>query len=191
MRYQASLILSWCYALDLPLWVKAQPRVLWLWLIVEVHATRAKFLQLSGFCMVICYVFTFYTAYVCVLRYIYIYMCVCVCVFVCVLVLRYIWTIFYICVCVCARLFFYMYTYLSCMCVFTYIYIYIYIYPHVVSKSDIGIMVRLFANGLGDLGSIPAWVLPKTQKMVLDAFMLNTQHYKVWIKGSGSISGKE
>ena len=27
---------------------------------------------------------------------------------------------------------------------------------------------------------IPGQVIPKTQKMVLDA---NTQHYKVWIKG--------
>ncbi len=44
-------------------------------------------------------------------------------------------------------------------------------------------MVRVFANGLGDLGSIPGRVLPKTQKMVLDASLLNTQHYKVWIEG--------
>ena len=44
-------------------------------------------------------------------------------------------------------------------------------------------MVRVFANGLGDLGSIPGQVIPKTQKMVLDATLLNTQHYKVRIKG--------
>ena len=44
-------------------------------------------------------------------------------------------------------------------------------------------MVRVFANGPGDLGSIPGRVIPKTQKMVLDASLLNTQHYKVWIKG--------
>ena len=43
-------------------------------------------------------------------------------------------------------------------------------------------MVRAFANGPGDLGSIPSRVLPKTQKMVLDASLLNTQHYKVQIK---------
>ena len=42
---------------------------------------------------------------------------------------------------------------------------------------------RNFANGPGDLGSIPGWVIPKTQKMVLDASLLNTQHYKVPIKG--------
>ena len=41
----------------------------------------------------------------------------------------------------------------------------------------------VFANGPGDLGSIPSRVLPKTQKMVLDASLLNTQHYKVRIKG--------
>ena len=40
-----------------------------------------------------------------------------------------------------------------------------------------------FANGPGDLGSIPGRVIPKTQKMVLDASLLNTQHYKVRIKG--------
>ena len=61
----------------------------------------------------------------------------------------------------------------------------------------IGLVGRVFANGLGDLGSIPGHVanrpgdlgsipgrfIPKTQKMVLDASLLNTQHYKVRIKG--------
>ena len=41
----------------------------------------------------------------------------------------------------------------------------------------------VFANRPGDLGSIPGRVIPKTQKMVLDASLLNTQHYKVRIKG--------
>ena len=44
-------------------------------------------------------------------------------------------------------------------------------------------MVRVLANGLGDMGSIPGRIIPKTQKMVLDASLLNTQHYKVQIKG--------
>ena len=44
-------------------------------------------------------------------------------------------------------------------------------------------MVRVFASGPGDLGSIPARVIPKTLKMVLDASLLNTQDYKVRIKG--------
>ena len=41
---------------------------------------------------------------------------------------------------------------------------------------------RVFVNGPGDLDSIPGRVIPKTQKMVLDASLLNTQHYKVRIK---------
>ena len=45
------------------------------------------------------------------------------------------------------------------------------------------IMSRVFANGPGDWGSIPGQVVPKTQRMVLDATFLNTQHYKVRIKG--------
>ena len=42
---------------------------------------------------------------------------------------------------------------------------------------------KLFANAPGDLGSIPGRVISKTQKMVLDASLLNTQRYKVRIKG--------
>ena len=42
---------------------------------------------------------------------------------------------------------------------------------------------RVFANGLGDQGLVPGWVIPKTRKMVLDASLLNTQYYKVQIKG--------
>ena len=40
---------------------------------------------------------------------------------------------------------------------------------------------RVFANDPEDFGSIPGRVIPKTQKMVLDASLLNTQQYKVWI----------
>ena len=42
---------------------------------------------------------------------------------------------------------------------------------------------QLFANGPEDLGSIPGRVVPKTLKMVLDTSLLNTQQYKVRIKG--------
>ena len=35
----------------------------------------------------------------------------------------------------------------------------------------------------GDMSSIPGRVIPKTLKMVLDASLLNTQQYKVRIKG--------
>ena len=48
----------------------------------------------------------------------------------------------------------------------------------------------MFANGPGDLGSIPGRVIPKTQKMVLDASLFNTQHYKVRIKVKWSNPGK-
>ena len=44
-------------------------------------------------------------------------------------------------------------------------------------------MVRVFAKSPGDLDSIPGQVIPKTQKMVLDASLLNTQNYKVGTKG--------
>ena len=50
--------------------------------------------------------------------------------------------------------------------------------------------VSVFANGPGDLGSIPGRVIPKTQKMVLDASLLNTQHYKVRIKSKVEQSKK-
>ena len=46
-----------------------------------------------------------------------------------------------------------------------------------------GMMFRVFGNGPRDLVSIPGRVIPKTQNMVLDASLLNTQHYKVLIKG--------
>ena len=50
---------------------------------------------------------------------------------------------------------------------------------------------RVFANGPGDLDSILGRVIRKTLKMVLDTSLLNTQQYKVRIKGQGSNLGKE
>ena len=44
-------------------------------------------------------------------------------------------------------------------------------------------MSRVFANGPGDLGSVSGRVIPKTQKIVLDAALRNTRHYKLRIKG--------
>ena len=41
---------------------------------------------------------------------------------------------------------------------------------------------QVFANGPGDLVSIPGYVIPKTLKMVLDTSLLNIQEYKVRIK---------
>ena len=42
---------------------------------------------------------------------------------------------------------------------------------------------RVFANGSGDLCSIPGRVIPKTFKMVLNTSLLSTHQYKVRIKG--------
>ena len=64
-----------------------------------------------------------------------------------------------------------------CVCVYIYIYIY---------NIYIGLMSRVFANGLGDWGLTPGQVIPKTQKMVLDTTLLSTQHYKLRIKGKWS-----
>ena len=47
----------------------------------------------------------------------------------------------------------------------------------------IGLVSRVFAYGLGDLGSITIHIIPKTLKMVLDTSLLNTQQYKACIKG--------
>ena len=44
-------------------------------------------------------------------------------------------------------------------------------------------MSKAFADGLGDRGSIPGWVMPKTQNMVLGVALLNIQYHKVQIKG--------
>ena len=67
------------------------------------------------------------------------------------------------------------------------------IYPNILSLTRCNIKSvvfcqlitagREFANGPGDLGSIPGCVIPKTLKTVLDTSLLNTQQYKALIKG--------
>ena len=47
----------------------------------------------------------------------------------------------------------------------------------------IGRVGKVFAYGPADLGSILGRVIPKTLKIVFDTSLLNTQHYKVRIKG--------
>ena len=42
---------------------------------------------------------------------------------------------------------------------------------------------RVFANGPADWGPVPGRIIPRTQKMILDATLLNTQYYKARIKG--------
>ena len=48
----------------------------------------------------------------------------------------------------------------------------------------------MFTNGLGDRDSIPGQAIPKTQKTVLDASLLNTQPYIVRIKHKWNNLGK-
>ena len=50
-------------------------------------------------------------------------------------------------------------------------------------NGNIGTIGQLEECSPVDRGSVPSRVLPKTQKMVLDAIWLNTQHYKIRIKG--------
>ena len=49
-------------------------------------------------------------------------------------------------------------------------------------------MSGVFANGPGDRGSISGRIILKTQKMVLDAVLLNIQHCKVKIKDKVELS---
>ena len=49
------------------------------------------------------------------------------------------------------------------------------------TKRFIGLVVRILTNRLGDRGSIPGRVIPKTLKMLLDTSSFNTQHYKIRI----------
>ena len=76
------------------------------------------------------------------------------------------------------------------------IYIYIYIYIIITSYfltfifSDvIGMKVRVFANGPGQLGSIPGRVRPKTQKMVLDVLTHSILRYGWRVKLSNPRKG--
>ena len=87
--------------------------------------------------------------------------------------------------------------FLTCICTLMSIHIYKlctgiqFYFIHTSVYRPISIMVKVFANGPGDRGSIPGRVIPKTQKMVLDISLLNTQHYKVQIKGKWSNPRKE
>ena len=57
------------------------------------------------------------------------------------------------------------------------------LHTNIANYQAIGLISRVFTNGSRDCGSIPGQFIPKTQKMVLDATLLNTQHYKLRIKG--------
>ena len=49
---------------------------------------------------------------------------------------------------------------------------------------------KLIGNDQSNRDSIPGQVMPKTQNIELDVFLLNTQHYKVWIKSKVEQSRK-
>ena len=53
------------------------------------------------------------------------------------------------------------------------------------------IVGRVFANGPGNRDSISGRVTPKTQEIALDTSLLNTQYYKVRIKGKVEQSSKK
>ena len=115
------------------------------------------------------------SCFICCCRFIF-FCCCCYCYFYFILIcdwfLRLFWCIL-TCGCFC------------CWCVVCAYFVIITIIDYIIHCliPDIGMMVRVFANGPGDLGSLPGRVIPKTLKMVLDVSLLNTQHYKVGIKG--------
>ena len=59
----------------------------------------------------------------------------------------------------------------------------------IIYYEPIDLVGRAFANGQWDWGSIPGWIIPKTQKKkkkkkkVINTYLLNTKHHKVHIKG--------
>ena len=59
-----------------------------------------------------------------------------------------------------------------------------------VVRPDIGPVGRVFAIGPEGLGSISGHVILKTLNMVLDTSLLNTQQYKLCIKGKVEQSRK-
>ena len=65
---------------------------------------------------------------------------------------------------------------ISCMVNYKY-----HIFKQFTSVNEL--LSRVFASGPVGPASVPSQVIPKTQKMVFDAALLNTQHYKVKIKG--------
>ena len=74
-----------------------------------------------------------------------------------------------------------------CVCVYLCMHTYIHVdiidaYWYICICVHIGLVGRVFANGLGGLGSVPGCVIPRTLKMVLDTSLLNIQRCKVCIK---------
>ena len=100
-------------------------------------------------------------------------------VYIYIYILVYVYINLFIYLCIYVYIYMYVIVYML-VCVYIYIYIYMNICKY---NRLIGLVGRVFANGPVDLGSIPGRVIPKTLKMVLDTSLLNTQQYKVCIKG--------
>ena len=67
------------------------------------------------------------------------------------------------------------------------IYIYIYIYIYISAHWHKGYSVHQYSRRTG---FNPKSCHTKDSKMVLDTSLLNTQHYKIWIKGKWINIGK-
>ena len=89
-------------------------------------------------------------------------------------------------------LYYIIYIYNICIHIIYILNIYLYNINHIIYRKYyitstiyrlIGLVGKVFVNGPGDMGPIPVRVIPKTLKMVLDTPFLNTQQYKVRIKG--------
>ena len=61
--------------------------------------------------------------------------------------------------------------------------VYFCLFIWLIFNPAIGLMCKVLANRSGDLGLTLGQVIPKTQKMILDATLLNLMNYKVLIKG--------
>ena len=61
---------------------------------------------------------------------------------------------------------------------------------YLIKQTQLCLVGRVFENGLGDQGSVSGGVIPKTLKMVHATSLLNTQNYKVCIKGKVEQSGR-
>ena len=61
---------------------------------------------------------------------------------------------------------------------FVFYFLYTFWFISIIYFHLIGLVGRVFTNGPWELGSIPAHVIPKTLKIVLDATLLNALHYK-------------
>ena len=117
--------------------------------------------------------------YISIYMHIYIYICIYKYIFMHISEYAYIYIYTYAYmhkhICIYTHIYIYMHIHI---CIHIYIYIYIYIY-----NRFIALVGRVFANSPGDLCSIPGHVIPKSFKMVLDTSLLNSQLYKVRIKG--------